>query len=270
MLLPKEHGAWGMLYVPFVVAVGAAGRFPGQMFLLLLAISGFYLARHAAVVVAKSIWAGRNDRQKAEGLRWLAVYTAIGLICGLPLLWPLGYWKLAYLAVIGGILFASSIGLVRSHRDRSEVGELLAVGGLSLSAPSAFYVATGRMDEQAWILWLLNVLYFGGTILYVKMWITAASRKKKPRNWMERISLGRHCILYHVLLIAFLVTGAVGGHWPILTVLAFMPVLLRTVMGLKNLSPQPPIRKIGFQEMWLSFLYAGLIIWAWHSGVAAG
>lgn len=259
-----------MLLVPFVIAAGVAGRFPAAMLLLLVSLTAFYLARFAAVMVAKAVWAGRDDGQKAEGLRWLARYGAAGAIAGLPLIWPLGYWDLLYLAGFGAVFFALSIVLARLRRERTESGEALAVLGLSLSAPAAYYVASGRLDGQAWLLWLLNVLYFGGTILYVKMWINTAHRKKQPADWLDRFYLGRYCVAYHLLLAAFLAAGVMGGHWPLLAALAFAPVLVRTASGLKNLSPQPPIRKIGFQEMWLSLLFAALLICAWHLGGTVG
>ena len=48
--LPKEHGAWAMLYVPFVLGVAVAGKIPLSVLLLLLSLSALFISRVSMLV----------------------------------------------------------------------------------------------------------------------------------------------------------------------------------------------------------------------------
>ena len=45
MHLPREHGAWGILLIPFATAAAIAGVFNAPVALLLASVLSFYLAR---------------------------------------------------------------------------------------------------------------------------------------------------------------------------------------------------------------------------------
>ncbi|MBI4299863.1 MAG: YwiC-like family protein, partial [Chloroflexi bacterium] len=45
-LIPKEHGAWAMLLVPFVIGAAVAGRWDLKVTLLLVSVLCLYVARN--------------------------------------------------------------------------------------------------------------------------------------------------------------------------------------------------------------------------------
>ena len=58
--LPKEHGAWAMLYVPFVLGVTVAWQLSWAVLLLLLATSALFIARESLLVWWRAQTRGRT------------------------------------------------------------------------------------------------------------------------------------------------------------------------------------------------------------------
>ncbi|HEY7180438.1 MAG TPA: YwiC-like family protein, partial [Blastocatellia bacterium] len=71
--LPKEHGAWAMLYVPFVLGVAVAGRANWPVLLLLLSTTALFISRESLLVY----WRARvRRRDAAEAGSTLLLYLA--------------------------------------------------------------------------------------------------------------------------------------------------------------------------------------------------
>src|SRR5262249_2599683 len=80
--LPKEHGAWAMLYVPFVLGVAVAGRVNLQILLLLLSTTAVFVSRESLLVY----WRARaRGRDAAEAGKALLIYLALAAAVGSPL-----------------------------------------------------------------------------------------------------------------------------------------------------------------------------------------
>ena len=217
--LPREHGAWGILLIPFATAVGITGVFDGKITLLLASVLFFYLARTSFL---------------KERVGWTVALLAGSAACAVPLL---VVWKLWWLAGFGAV--AAPLAFRKTERGLGP--QLLAVAGLTLTAPAAWYVATGKLDYR---LWLLNVLYFAGGIFYVKMHIATAIARKPA----GRLPVG----LYY---------GAVAGilaWWPV--GLAFVPVIVRAFVGVARVSPVLRIKRLGWTEVGYSILFAAILI----------
>lgn len=261
--LPHEHGAWVMLYVPMAVAFAVAHFIaPVPAFLLFLALTGAFLARHPADLLLRG-------RAQPGALLWTGVYLAVAALGGLPLL--LVYQRGALLVVlcIAGALFGAHVALLtwpsRKRLDRSVAGEVLAVAGLTLSAPAAYVVATGQLDGMAWCLWAACALFFGGGVFHVKMLLGAA----KHRGAMDlgaRLSLGRFNLAYHAAMagVAVALSGRAGAG-AAMVCLAYAPAVARAVWGTLRLSRRlPPLKRVGVLEtlyaLWFAVLFASAVI----------
>ena len=229
--MPREHGAWGILLIPFATAVGVAGVFDLKVALLLGSILSFYVARTSFL---------KRDFQ------WTFVLLAVSAGCTAPLLLT---WKLWWLVAFGGVA-----GLLAFRKtERGITMQLLAVSGLTLTAPAAWYVATGQLNQRAWWLWLLNVLYFAGGVFYVKMHVSAAIRRQRLETITERIRFGASTLIYYGAL-----AGAGVALWPV--GLAYAPVVARAVIGVMRLSPTLRIKRLGWTEVVYSIAFAGVLI----------
>jgi hypothetical protein len=244
--IPHEHGAWVILYAPLLIGFGAAlhGTVPIKWLLLTLAVMGAFLAREAAGLLLRG-------RGKAGTGFWLAIYAAAWLAGGLPLLLLCHLSSLLWIGALMVILFAlHSLLLVRGRLDRSQWGEILGVGALTLTAPAAYSVATAALDFRAWLVWAGCLLYFSGPIFYVKMLLAAA---KSRRAWSEekRREIGRDTFIYHALLAITLLGVAlrIGGDSALWLGAAYLPTLLRAFYRAVKLTPElPPLKRIGIQE----------------------
>lgn len=221
--VPREHGAWGILLVPFATAVGVAGIWNLPVALLLASVLCFYIARTS--------YLKRN-------YRWTAILLAGSLASAVPLL---VVWKLWWLPAFGAVAAA----LALQPTSQSVPRQLLAVVGLTMTAPAAWYAATGKLEYQ---LWLLNALYFAGGVLYVKMHLTAAVQRGD-----SKLRLGAPTLFYHGALAA--VTAA---WWPV--GLAFAPAIARAVAGVIRLTPKLRIKRLGWTEVAYSILFAVALI----------
>lgn len=264
--IPHEHGAWVILYAPAIIALAVARPFlPLPSLLLIVAATGFFLARHAAGLLI------RKRGKEGTGF-WLGVYLVIAAAGTAPLL--LAYQRLALLHVGLAVLALFVIHALlsvwpsRKRLDRSVWGEILAVGALAMTAPAAYAVARGALEVTAWYLWAACVLYFSSSVFYVKMLLAAGTVRGEP-GWRERWSLGRNNVIYHVLLLLIVLTAAsqIGGWSGALAAVAYAPILLRAFRGWTRLSNRlPPLKRVGLAETFYSLWFTGFLIAALYVG----
>ncbi|HEY3412472.1 MAG TPA: YwiC-like family protein [Armatimonadota bacterium] len=245
--IPHEHGAWVMLLLPMLTAFAVArpSGWP-QVLLLTAAVTAAYLARHPADLLLR----GKGQRGSAF---WMTAYGAIAVATAVPLI---VFWHGAALLgvmCIAGLLFglhAVLLGLPSKRRwDRSVFGEMLAVVGLTLSAPAALVVARGTFTPEAWVLWAAFALFFAGGVLHVKT-LLGGARHKGALDLPVRWRLGRASALYHatLLILAPAMAAQVGLSMAMVTI-AVVPVSLRALWAVGRLSRRlPPLKWVGALE----------------------
>jgi hypothetical protein len=129
--LPPQHGAWGILLLPF--GIGVACSRPSWLHLpLLLAWLGGYLLSYYALFAVKT---RRPDR--VAGQLWL--YGLITVPCAAVVLWRRP--ELLWFAPAFAVLLAVNALAARRHADRALVGGLASVVQACLMIPIAAMVA---------------------------------------------------------------------------------------------------------------------------------
>jgi hypothetical protein len=236
--MPREHGAWGILLIPFATAVGVTGVFDLKVALLLTSVLCFYIAR-------TSYLKGKS--------RWMGILIGLSFGCVFPLVF---FWRLWWLIVFGAV----AAPLAFRKTERSIAMQLLAVGGLTLTAPAAWYVATGALDARARWLWLLNVLYFAGGVFYVRMHIAAAMRRQPFEGFAERWRYGVSVLAYHGGLVVVLLSLASRSVITFWALLAYAPMVARAFVGLGQLGSVLRIKRLGWTEVAYSLVFAVLLI----------
>jgi len=231
--LPREHGAWGILLIPFATAVGVRGVLDLKVALLLAGVLCFYLARTSYLKC---------------NVKWTAILLAGSVVCTTPLLFV---WHLWWLAAFG----AAAAPLAFRKTERSVAMQLLAVCGLTLTAPAAWYAGTRHLDTEALLLWSLNVLYFAGGMFYVKMHVAAAMRRSGTK-----IKWGMQVLIYYMALLLVLIALALGKAVSFWVMAAYVPVAVRAFLGVAKLSPVLRIKRLGWTEVGYSVVYAVLLI----------
>jgi hypothetical protein len=170
-VIPHEHGGWALLTVPFLLGTFAGN--PGWHHLLLfMGWLLFYISTYAF-----KEWIKGRRRVKRLG-SWAVYYGMAGLLF---LIIPLE--KEPALVPVAPLLLISVIVHIRHVQKRNEramVNNLGAVHAFSMGAVAAYVLGTGKWDFMALILYMNCVIYFVGTVFFVKSTI----RERKNPRWL--------------------------------------------------------------------------------------
>lgn len=266
-MLPDDHGAYAMLLVPLVIGLVAGALrgislavLPGLAFLLLtLALLAAFFAHAPLEVIAKP---NVNAAAKQRAKNWLAIYLVVLALCGITLLIVWQRWGLLWLALPAAIPLGVDLISRKWRKQRSLGVRLTGIGGLVLSAPAAYYLATGELDGLSLALWSVNFVYFGSSLFFVRIWFEAKRLEKTAKpgqslipGWLLQITL-----LYHLVGV-LMVAGIVGLNLlPWAVFLAFAPLAAKLIMALRHPPTYISIKKIGLFEFAQSFVFALLLI----------
>lgn len=257
-IIPKEHGAWAVLFVPLLVGASLAGRFTLALLWLALAVLGVFLSYVPMQLMLRTGFGVAPGSGKAAAARfWTTVYLGAGLLFLLPLL-AQGKWALLGIGGLAALLFLANFLLVRG-RTKTISSDLLATLGLTMTAPSGYYVVAGKLDFTAGWIWLLNFLFFGGGMVYVHMKLAASATKKPGLTLPEKFSLGWLNLAYHVLAVALVAVLAVNNWTPLFAVIAFVPMTVHAVYGTLKLSGSVHFRNLGLLLLLQAILFALLL-----------
>jgi hypothetical protein len=150
----------------------------------------------------------------------------------------------------------------------SVVGELSAIFGLALGAPLAYYGASGQFDGTAILLWLINALYFGGTVFYIKLKVRRQPRLAVPVHLGQRFLEAKACLGYQTIALTLIILLATLRLAPLLTPLALVPATFKSLLGAWQWQDKQSLSlvRLGVAEIFHAAAFAGLVIWAFRSG----
>jgi|SRR5579859_2243942 len=253
VLVPREHGTWGLLLFPLISGVIIGCRVPNAslqpaLWFLLTALSAFLIYQPLESLLGFSLIKARSQRQQRVAIISVIALAAIATAGVLELFhWHRGLVVGFGLVALG--CFAVRI-LLGSSRPMRVPKQLIGALGLSSTAAGAYYAANGRIDGTSILLWLASWLFAIGQIEYVHLRIGTAqvqSRRQKLRSSMAV------CFL-HLLMIGAAITAAFVGLAPLLLALAFVPAIIRLSVWLAR-----PWRPLGVHILGVSELLQGLL-----------
>jgi hypothetical protein len=253
--LPKEHGAWAMFYVPFGLGCLAAGTAPPPVWLLLLSTSALFISRESLLTWWRARKRGRQTPGATQAGRLLIAYLSIAVASGAPLILVYRFYWLLPLALAGGLLLTINGKQATEFEDRSVRGEIVAITGLTMMAPAAYYVAHGAWDRTALWLWALSAAYFASSVFYVKLRVTGAHAKRQNDKRRARWQ----CVAYHSLLLVLLTVLTLNRSLPLFALIAFAPVLARTCWSLLKPAESLNLKRIGMTEILYSLIFLTLM-----------
>ena len=132
LMLPREHGAWGMLLLPFVTALVLSRRATWEVLPAAVLAAGVFVAREPLVVLWRQARVWKQWRPETEqARRSLAFYLAAIALSALILLWRRPIWPLVAMGVAAAALTAVSAYLTVQNRQRSLGLQLASAAGLT-------------------------------------------------------------------------------------------------------------------------------------------
>lgn len=204
LVLPKQHGAWAMLILPFAMGVeaGEPSWFHLPLFLGWLFL---YLATFPLLMAVKG-------KKTDFYVRWFLTYITLALVAlFIPLMED---WRLLWFGLLMVPFFLINAYYSRINQERSFINDLSAVGAFGIGGLASYYLGTGQMDVKALAIWGLSMLFFIGSIFFVKSMI-----REKKNTAFRWLSWG-----YHL----FIPIGFLGIGMP-LVALAYLPSTVRAV-----------------------------------------
>ncbi len=270
-LVPNDHGAYAMLLVPMLLGFvlgtlqgTALNTNPPEAFTLCALFTLFAVSLMSLFFAGEPVSVAFRPRvgtaARRRALLWLGIYLLVASFAGAPLLLIWKLWGLGWFVVPAVALMLLFLIAVKLRKQRSLGVRLSGIIGLTLSAPAAYYVATGMLDAAAWGLWAACAVYFVGTLFNVRAWFEANKQKKggvaRPRlpTWLVG------SILLYIATGALVIWACAAlGALPWAAFVAFVPSLLRAGWTLWRVPVHLPIKTVGLIEFAQSFMFALLL-----------
>jgi hypothetical protein len=259
-LLPKEHGTWAMLLVPWVVGVGVARRLDGAQLVLLGALLLAFLGQHQLGLWIRARRAGPTAAGAARraAVR-AAVILAAAIAAGVPLLARVGA-ALGLLIALAGAVSVAALVLVARRVERALPGQILGAVGLPASAAAAHAVGEGQLTPTAWQLWALCALFFLGGVFYVRLKIDAIPRRRMLTSLAARLALARGTVAVETAIVALAAVVVTQGALSTSALLAFAPVAIQAVVGVVRLHHPARLKRVGIISTIHALVFAFLVI----------
>ena len=263
-VLPREHGAWGILLIPLVsggwIGYEAGARIAPLLLFAVAALALFCLRTPAEVWLETSPLRAQTAAEKRTVLLSIGVYASLAAIALFVLIWRERAVLLLVLGAAVAALFVAQGILKKLSRRNRMVAQWVGALGLTSTAAGAYYVVTGNLDATAVLVWGLNWLFAANQIHFVQLRIRAA----RARAFAEKLKEGRgflagEAVTVLILLFAWRFDGLPGtAGW------AFGPVLTRGLVWFFRRPGPLGIHRLGFSELAHALTFGALLILGFH------
>ncbi len=259
MVIPREHGAWGMLLVPLATGAVASlhsGINGGALTLFILAaMSLFWLRTPVESWLGTSAVKAQNQDERAFVVKMIAGIGALAIASIAALLWNGRFRGLLTVGALAGLAFAIQAGVKKLGRKGRMPAQIIGAMGLTSTAAGAYYVATGRLDRVAIALWLANWLFAGDQIHFVQVRIHSS----RATNLDEKMKQGLPFFCGQVVLMGAILAACRFGLFSDAMALAFVPVLARGTLWFVRRSGPLDVHKLGLSELTHSLIFGTLL-----------
>jgi len=259
-VLPREHGAWGILLVPLVtgatVALLRGGALLPVLLFLLASISLFCLRTPIEALLGASAQRVDTPAERRLVIAVASGYAVVTSIALAVLLWGGNNPGLLMLGAIAAFSFGTQALLRKLGRETRVVSQMAGLVGLTSTATGAYYVSTGHFDTTAWMIWIANWLFAANQVHMVQLRI----RNAKVEGFRERLARGWKFLVGEMLTVVLLVVFFHYRLLPKMSVIAFHPMLLRGAAWFFK-KPRPlRVRRLGWMELGFALIFGTMFI----------
>jgi hypothetical protein len=249
LLIPREHGAWGLLLIPLVTGASAGlavvpNWMPPALFTV-AALALFWMRTPVESAAGTSPMRAQSASEANALLLAIAALGSTAMICVTALLWHGRNHGLLALGAVSALAFVSQAVVKKLGRGARMASQMIGAIGLTATAPAAWYVITGELDARALGLWLANWIFAGNQIHYVQLRIHAA----RAATFGEKLQRGRWFFLGQFVMLAALAGGWRFHLLPGLALLAFLPLLIRGWLWFIAGAQPLAVKRLGWSEL---------------------
>lgn len=261
LIVPREHGAWGLLLVPIVTAIGVALRESNHivpaLLLLVTALALFWARTPVESLLGTSALRAQTPDERRAMMYAIAAIGGVAVVAGGSLVWAGRNPALWPIAIAAGLAFVIQ-ALLKKQRSTRMLSEIVGTIGLTASAPAAYYVITGKFGATAWMLWVANFIFAGNQIHYVQVRIHTA----RAQNAREKFARGWKFALGQIPMAALLIAACALHFMPWLALIAFVPLLLRGWIYFAQKPAPLVVRQLGWSELRQAIVFSILFVGA--------
>jgi hypothetical protein len=221
LFLPKQHGAWAMLIIPFWLGV-AATSFEWQHIPFFMGWLLLYLSTYPMLLLFKK-------KRISFYIRWTVIYMVPAILLLIIPIW--NQPKIIFFGLAMLPFFFINAYYSKVNKDRAFANDISAIMTFSLAALGSGYLMAEDLTATLLTVFICCVLFFMGSTFYVKSMI-----REKKNHLFKWVSWIFHLLLPIIWLII--------GEWIIS--IAFLPSLIRSI-GFYGRTFSP--KKIGIYEI---------------------
>ncbi len=264
LIVPREHGAWGILLVPLVTGACVGFRqghgLGGLVLFLTATLALFWLRTPLEILLGSSVMRASSTREKRIVCQATFV---LALLAGIPLYVLLhdgNNFGLLFLGATAGAAFALQAIVKLFGRKWRMPAQMIGAIGLTSTAAGAYYVVTGRLDTMAYVLWFVNWAFAGDQIHYVQLRL----HNSKVTGLKDRFQAGWLFLTGQFVMLAAIAAIVSRDLLPIAAVLAFLPITLRGIFWLFQKRDTLDLQWLGLTELLHAITFGVLIITSFY------
>jgi len=259
MVMPREHGAWGLLLVPLFTGVVAGAisveRIWPMLLFTLAVLALFWLRTPVESLLGTAPLSARTTSERRAAVLASTFLAGLSAACLARLMWDGARPKLLLLGAIGALLFVAQTLLKRLGRVMRMPAQLVGAMGLTCTAPAAYYTATGRLGMHALSLWAANWIFAGNQIHFVHVRIQAV----RAATFKEKFQRGWLFFAGQLFLLPVVAATSYGHVMPPWAVVAFVPAVFRGIYWFSRGPSTLQIKSLGWSEMKQGILFGVLL-----------
>jgi hypothetical protein len=260
LIVPREHGAWGMLLVP--LATGAAfGVFTGghisALPLLVVATAAiFWLRAPVESWLGTGLLRTQSDEEQSIVKLAILVLAVVATVALAGLFWGGQHKELLLLGAVAALAFVVQAGLKKLGRKARVPAQIVGAIGLTSTAPAGYCVVAGHVDNSALLLWLTNWLFAVNQIQFAQLRIHSA----RAVGAIQKLAHGRAFLVTQSAVAGMLFVAWRAGMLPGLVLLAFVPALMRSMAWFVKPSGPLVVRRLGWAELGHAMTFGILLV----------
>jgi len=260
MLVPREHGAWGLLLLPLMTAacigIPEGHALTDLLMLIGATLSLFWVRTPLEAYLGFGLMKARTPEEKRATLRLSLLLLPFALATLWILIVAHHHFNLLLIGSLVGAAFATQSVLRLFGRKMRMWAQMVGAIGLTATSAAAYAVVTGRLDDRAFAIWFACWLFAGDQIHYVQV----RMRTAKVQSKVERIRRSRNFLLGQLVMIAVVCAATAWHVLPTLALAAFVPIILRGVFWLVSRQKNVDVHWLGVTELLHGITFSVLLV----------
>lgn len=262
MVVPREHGAWGLLFVPMLtgaaIALAGGGRVLPVLLFATAALALFWLRTPVESLMGTSPIRPQNEAERQPVIVAACALTAVAAAALSALLWSGSQNQLLVIGAVAAAAFVVQASVKKLGRTMRMPAQFVGVVGLTAAGPAAYYAASGRLDHTAIAIWLANWIFAAGQIHFVQLRIHGA----RLGEFRAKLKAGAAFLAGQAAIIVLLLATWRVGLLPALALLAFVPAVFRGLRWFFRGPQTLAVRTLGWWEVAHSVTFGVLLVLA--------